>query len=77
VFENSSSLSVGDAVALKSGGPVMRLRSISPTHGFCEWAEGSTIRMATFPLSSLSRQPTFYGRGGADLERSGSSGSGG
>ncbi|WP_414561208.1 YodC family protein [Ralstonia wenshanensis] len=47
---------VGDIVQLKSGGPIMTVRSL-PTAGHnaysCQWFAGKKLESGSFPLESL------------------------
>lgn len=44
---------VGDAVMLKSGGPVMTVRAVSQSLAYCAWRAGERFHSGTFEMESL------------------------
>jgi uncharacterized protein YodC (DUF2158 family) len=55
---------VGDAVTLKSGGPVMTVQALSMSLAYCAWRVGAMVHHGTFEVESLElteRRPTAQG----------------
>ncbi len=48
-------LKIGDTVQLKSGGPIMTIRSIRGQEALCQWFAGSESKSAAFGLLSLKK----------------------
>jgi uncharacterized protein YodC (DUF2158 family) len=55
---------VGDAVTLKSGGPVMTVQALSMSLAYCAWRVGAMVHHGTFEVDSLElteRRATAHG----------------
>lgn len=46
-------ISVGDAVSLRSGGPVMTVKALSMSLAYCAWKAGGRLHQGTFEVDSL------------------------
>jgi uncharacterized protein YodC (DUF2158 family) len=49
---------VGDQVQLKSGGPVMTVKTeANQGHQYCQWFAGKKLEQGSFPVDSLQVAP--------------------
>jgi len=52
-----ANLKVGDVVQLKSGGPLMTVRSVDENSVLCVWFDGKDSKSGRFPGATLNLVP--------------------